>query len=87
MSPMSPAVVIDCFINPVRDAMVKVCPSVSLSPGLKRVFSPVLDPDWSSWATMPQLLPSLLWRSAAGTAKPLGGPTPRQSLPSTGKLT
>ena len=31
---------IDCFINPVRDAMVKVCPSVSLSPGLTRVFSP-----------------------------------------------
>ena len=87
MSRMSPAVLIDCFINPVRDAMVKVCPSVSLSLCLTRVFFPVLDLDWSSWATMLQLSPSLIWRSAAGTAKSLGGHVPRRSLSSTVRLT
>ena len=46
------------FHQSARGAVVKVCPSVSLSPCLTRTFSrgPVLD--WSSWATMLQLLPS-----------------------------
>ena len=56
LSRMSPAVVTDCFINPARGAMVKVCPSVSLSPCSTRMFSRVLALDWSSWATMLQLL-------------------------------
>ena len=60
MSRMSPAVVTDCFINPARGATVKVCPSVSLSPCLTRMFSRVLVLDWSSWATMLQLLPILI---------------------------
>ena len=74
------------FHQSARGAVVKVCPSVSLSPCLTRTFSrgPVLD--WSSWATMLQLLPRLIWRSAVGAANSLGGPAPRRSLPSTGKL-
>ena len=61
MSRMSPVVVTDCFINPARGAMFKLCPPVSLSPCLTCMFSRMLVLDWSSWAMMLQLLPSLIW--------------------------